>query len=134
MSTPLIMDENVRARIASLVAYAQAHPVNMLGLTELLEKPDAKEMHMAQMTAQTMEIPMAFLVTFSIEINHPIGTCRHLSMSVMRERRIPHPIAVWMVAKEFDFWGEIEQCDGVWEEELTQGTAINVVQKMEEPK
>lgn len=134
MSTPLIMTEEARQQIVALRKLAEDNPVNMVGLTERLQIPYEKEMHMAQMTAQTMMIPMAFLVTFSIEFGHPVGPCRHLSMSVQREGRIPHPAAVWMVAKEFGFWGVIEDCEAVWNEELkSHGVAINVVQTLMRP-
>lgn len=133
MSTPLIFTDEARQQIVALCKLAEDNPVDMVGIDEWIKIPYRKEMHMAQMTAQTMMIPMAFLVTFSIEHGHPCGPCRHMSMSVQREGRMLHPAAVWMVAKEFGFWGVIEDCDAVWQEELKQGNAINVVQVLAEP-
>ncbi len=130
--TPLVLDVTAKDDICALCALAEAHPVEVTGLEERLQNPEAKAAHMAQMTRQTIHIPLAFLVTFSIEHGHPCGTCRHLSMSVQREGRVPHPAAVWMIAQEFGFWGSFEQCNGLWHEELKgHGIAINIVQAVE---
>lgn len=131
-STPMILDDGVREKIRTLVALAESRPVEMTGLSERLQVPDEKAKHRAQMTEQSIEIPLAFLVTFSIERGHPCGVCRHLSMSVQREGRLPNQIAVWLVAQEFGFWGALEQCL-VWLEDLTgHGQAVNLVQPVEE--
>jgi len=128
MSTPMFIDAEVRERIQNLIVLAMAHPVQMVGLTEQLQIPEVKARHMAQMTAQTIPIPLAFMVTFSIEHGHPCGTCRHMSMSVQREGRVPNEQAVWWVAQEFGFWGSLTRCT-IWLEQLRgYGQAVNVLQ------
>ena len=127
----MVIDDEVRSQIKACVELAEANPVDMPSLMERIKDPVKKEHHMAQMNRQTVKIPLAFLVTFSIEDGHPVGRCRHMSMSVQKKDRLPHPIGLWMIAKEFGFWGDIEQCDGLWKEDLLgHGTAINVVQRM----
>lgn len=132
MSTPLILDDSVREQIRNLCEFAFAQPVSMPELMTRIKTPEGKFAHVQQMTRQTMSIPLAFLVTFSIEDGHPCGSCRHLSMSVQREGRVPHPAALWIIAQEFGFWGELEKCS-VWKENLTgHGDAINIVQPVVE--
>ena len=84
---------------------------------------------MARMTAQTITLPLSFMVTYSVEIGHPAGRCRHLSVSIEQEGRAPGAEAVWMIAEEFGFYGSLESCT-VWLEELRgrQSIAVNVVQ------
>lgn len=134
MGTPLVIDEEVRSQIKACIELAQANPVDMPTLMERLKDPLKKEHHMAQMTRQTVKIPFAYMVTFSVERGHGIGECRHMSMSVQREGRIPNPVGVWMIAKEFGFWGELNECEAIWEEDLQgHGKAINIVQRVNKP-
>lgn len=130
MATPLILGSVQRAALQELRTRAAAVPVHMSDLLERLKTPEGHKAHRRQMTAQSVEIPADFLVTFSIETGHPIGTCRHMSMSVGRKGRVPHPAAVWMVAEELGFAGELAACT-TWPEELQgDGVAINVVQPL----
>jgi len=131
--TPLIITPHERAQIATLMELAQRQSVNMIEIMDRLERPLGKELHLAQMTAQTIFIPFAFMVTFSIETNHPCGTCRHLSMSSQREGRIPNEHAMLMLAQEFGFWGTLQDCQ-IWKEELLgHGIAINLIQPIARP-
>lgn len=125
-----------KAKIAQLIKLAEANPVNMPELMKAIMMPTGKHQHMQQMTAQTIDIPMAYEVTYSIEDGQPMGRCRHLSMAVTTEGRIPNPMALWMVAKEFGFWGELQDLDDLRQEELFRGPerkmvmAIHIVQRL----
>jgi len=131
MSTPLVIDNEVREQLKALVELADANPVDMPKLMERIKVPANKDHHRAQMTRQTIKIPLAFMVTFSIEHGHPCGPCRHISMSVQREGRVPSPEGIWMVAKELGFWGNIADCAAVWGEQLQgHGLAVNMVQPL----
>lgn len=133
MSTPLIIDASVEENIRNLCEFAFAQQVEMTELAVRIKTPAGKAEHVRQMTRQTMSIPLAFLVTFSVERGHPCGTCRHMSMSVEREGRAPNSPALWMVAQKFGFWGGLDKCS-VWPEQLTgHGMAINVVQPINPP-
>lgn len=115
---------------------AAAAPVDMPGLAMRLATVEGKEAHRQQMSAQTLELPFGFLVTFSVETGHPCGTARHLSVSLQDANttgRVPHPAAVWEVAIQFGFTGSLEMC-AIWPEVLQgHGRAINVVQPIEAP-
>lgn len=131
MGTPLVIDKEVKSQIKACVELAEANPVDMPALMNRIKDPVGKAHHMAQMNRQTVKIPFAYLVTFSIEHGHPCGPCRHMSMSVHREGRIPNPIGVWMIAQEFGFWGALTNCEAIWEEDLQgHGKAINIVQRV----
>src|SRR5262249_27543358 len=107
---------------------AAALPVEIRGLRERIATTEGKAAHMRQMTSQTIYLPARYAVTFSVETGHPIGACRHMSMSVDRADRVPRPRAVWMVAQELGFVGSIELCT-VWLEQLQgHGQAVNLVQ------
>jgi hypothetical protein len=135
--TPLIIGEAQKAALRELRDNAAANPIDMPPLMKRLETPEGKAAHMRQMNCQTIDVPLAFMVTFSIETNHPCGTCRHMSMSATRRGRTPTPEAVWMVAEELGFVGSMEACV-VWPEDLQRGPqqrtdraiAINVVQPL----
>jgi hypothetical protein len=127
----LMIGPDEKTLLAGLAKLAAEHPVDMPALLERIQTGEGKHRHMQQMTMQTIELPVGYSLTFSIEDGHPAGRCRHMSMSVEDPTKMPHPAACWMVAKELGFWGELGDCDGVWPEALRQGAAINLVQRME---
>jgi hypothetical protein len=133
-ASPLIVGAAQRAQLRTLRERAAERPVDMRGLAERLTSPDVKRAHMDQMNDQTVDLPTAFMVTFSIEIGHPSGTARHMSMSSVKRGRAPTPEAVWMVAEQLGFVGGLEACT-IWLEDLQRGPtkqdrakAVNVVQ------
>jgi hypothetical protein len=132
VDAPLIITPEVTARLHRLRDFAASRPVDMPPLMEAIKSPDGMRRHKKRMNAQTVRIdgPWPFFVTFSIETNHPGGTMRHMSMSIMREDRAPHPAGVWMVAEELGFSGGLDACQ-VWLEDLSDGgKAVNVVQPL----
>ena len=130
MSTPLLIGQQERGDLQRLRELAASHPVDMQTITARLATPDGKAAHMNQMTAQSVAIPIGFLVTFSIETGHPCGTCRHMSVSTSAPGRVPSPVGVWMLAQHLGFVGGLEDCTH-WIEELRgHGRAVNVVQEL----
>jgi hypothetical protein len=126
--TPLLIGTHERIELRRISLLAHSRPVDISTLTERLATPAGKAAHKERMNEQTIAIPLAYLVTYSIEINHPHGTARHMSMSVQRDERVPNGVAVWMVAVELGFTGSLEECT-TWLEDLTgHGKAVNVVQ------
>lgn len=131
----LLLGSEEKAKLAGLAQLAAAHPLDMPAVMERIKTGEGKHRHMMQMTMQTVEIPMGYAVTFSIEDGHPIGRCRHASVSLDSPDRLPHPAAVWELCKHLGFWGKnLGEADRVWNEQLRQGAAINVVQRMEAPQ
>jgi hypothetical protein len=132
-ATPLVLGPEQIHQLDTLRIRASAHPVRMKGLTEKLAESTYKAAHMAHMNRQTIVVPFGFMITFSIELEHPCGTCRHMSMSSPEPGRAPSPEAVDMVAKELGFVGGYRCCT-VWLEDLERGDgkqkAVNIVQPL----
>jgi hypothetical protein len=131
-STPLILTDTVRRDLEYLRSMAVGDPIDVTTLANRLRSRAAKERHLYQMTRQSVVIPgqFCFLVTYSIEVGHPAGVCRHMSMSIEREGRVPSPEAVWMIAECLGFVGGITSCIS-WRELLQgHGLAISLVQRV----
>jgi hypothetical protein len=131
VGTPLIVGQTQKAMLLALREEAAENPIDMPALITRIKTPDGKAAHMRQMNSQTVEIPLAYLATFSIEVGHPVGTCRHMSLSSRLRGRTPTPEAVWMIAEELGFAGGLAACK-VWPEDLQRddhrAVAINVLQ------
>jgi len=125
---PLILGAGEIEALRALREQAAANVVDVRTLGERLADPAGKEAHMAQMTRQSLSLPVGFFVTYSVEIGHPCGACRHLSMSVAAEDKLPHPEAVRTVAKAMGFTGNLPDWV-MWMEDLQgHGRAVNVVE------
>lgn len=66
MKTRLLIGPAERAALHELRVRAAAHPVDAAALEAKVSTPDGKAAHRDQMTRQTVRIPLAYLVTFSI--------------------------------------------------------------------
>lgn len=130
----LLIGPEERAKLNALAMLARSRPVNVITLKERLKNGQEKVRHMTQMTEQSIELPVGYSVTYSVETGHPIGLCHHMSISVDDPEKMPNPHAIWMVAQELGFWGQIQDVDGLWREQLTQGMAINLVQRVAPPQ
>jgi hypothetical protein len=128
--TALLIGEAERSAIADLVATATAtaNVVDVIDLAPRLNTPTGKAAHMAQMSLQTIDLPVAFRVTYSIETGHGCGVCRHMSVSVNRDGRVPGKEAVWMIAEMFGFRDGLSACAAYIEDLKGHGMAVNVIQ------
>lgn len=134
--TALILGPDEKARLAALTTLAVSKPVNIREVAEKVQTATGKAEHMKAMSEQTIDLPLAYAVTFSIEEGHPIGTVRHVSVSLHGRRGLlPSPAAVWTIALELGFTGSgVEDADYVWLENLQgHGRAVNVVQRTTQP-
>lgn len=126
MAQMIVGPEQTRA-LHGLRAAAAAAPVAIQKVAEAIQTPKGKAAHMDHMTRQTVVLPPDWLVTLSIETGHPCGACRHLSMATA-DGRLPHPVAVQIVAEELGWVGEVTASTG-WIEPLLQGgNALHVIQ------
>lgn len=133
ISSPLLITPAVEAQLRALKDLAEAFPRSINDIATAMETDAGRSEHRDNMTLQSVVIPgpWPFYVTYSVETGHPIGAVRHMSMSVKRDERIPHPIAVWMIAAYLGFTGDLCSCEKVWMEDLSDGgKAINLVQVM----
>jgi hypothetical protein len=132
---PLIIGASQRTQLNALRDFAAGHPVDMTRAQAACRSPEGLRQHLNTMDILTIELPVAYRVTFSIDLGHPVGPCRHMSLSSRRRDKSPVPAAVWMVCEELGFVGTepFEGCT-VWTEKLVpqgredKGQAINVLQ------
>ena len=75
-------------------------------------------------------IPTHFRCVFSYE-QQPLGLCKHLSVSVGKDKKLPHPTVIEMIMKEFGFKGGIQDQLSVWLEPQENPYAVNVLGKNE---
>lgn len=126
----LVIGAEQQAALYVLREMALAQPVDMRLLAAKLAAPAGKAAHRSQMTRQSLMLPMHYLVTYSVEIGHPVGECRHMSMSASRNGYLPSPDAVQIVAELLGFVGPVLDCTW-WIEELEgHGKSVNVVQPL----
>ena len=126
-TVPLVIDEAVRAKMRAVVALAEGRPIPL----EVLQVLARGEPPPSDLNADfTFDIPMGFTVTYTHEAQEK-GLLRHLSMSVHRKGRVPHPVAVQMVMEEMGFIHKLEDCI-TWPEAVGGGVeAINVVEPLD---
>lgn len=131
MGTPLVITKAEEERAAEIVMHAERHPFTIEMLRAVMKGERSKAGDRPELE---MFFPMGFKVAFSIELQpEPAGRCRHLSMSVQEEGRVPHWVAVDMVLPLFGFRGSVrdrKEWLAIWEEECWPGhMAINVLQR-----
>jgi hypothetical protein len=122
----LLGPEHIEA-LRRLREEAVRKPVDVRTLRSRLATEKGRTAIRDQMTAQTVEIPVGYLVSFSIEIGHPDhGVARHASMSV--EGHSPIREAIWWIVRELGFVGCLDDCY-IWNERLIgHGEVVNVAQ------
>jgi len=123
MAHPLIIDEQVLGFIKRVSDHAEANRIdfqNMKAIAESIQKP------VGDNDNYVCYLPVGFRVVYSIE-EHPLGWCRHLSVSVDTVGKMPSIPAVEMIMREFGFTGTINDQLNVWVE---KERAINVLQKI----
>jgi hypothetical protein len=118
-------------RLEWLRVFASSHPLHVPEITALMRTLVGKRAHMKAMSNRSVEVPFGCLVTFSIETGHPVGMCRHMSMSSSVPSKAPSAEAAWMYAERLGFVGGLQSCD-VWTEEQKRGkrkhTAVHLMQ------
>lgn len=118
----LVIDDNTRHQLSSLAEYAESNPFSF---DELLDVKNKAIMPAGDMEEFTRFIPDGYKVVYSIE-NQPVGTVRHLSVSVNRRGKLPSTHSVIEIMKLIGFQNIIERCK-VGLEDISPGhQAVNV--------
>lgn len=76
---PLLIDENVKAQLAQLKAYADAHPMSLEDLKLVIE---GKAPCAGDIQGHVIEIHFGYKIVLSVEDQPNIGLCWHVSISV----------------------------------------------------
>lgn len=132
MDAPLIITKEVDAALHVLKEKAEQNIIDINEIVLLIKTTEGKQQHLNNMTAQTVMIPgpWNFFVTYSVEIGHPCGKCRHLSVSIERAGRVPSVYAVQLISKYLGFVGDLKSADAVYSEKMSDGgIAINIIQQ-----
>jgi hypothetical protein len=121
----LIIDDEARDKIKTVVAYAEAnrHTIERM---KRLASGDATPA--GKNESNVLKLDHGYKVVFSIE-EQAMGWCRHLSVSVNTPGRYPNEQAVLMIMSEFGMGNRFEDCLKVWLEE--EAEAVNVLTVME---
>lgn len=143
---PLILDEQIQKHIDAAVARAKLHPLpiseaELLAVKHLQDLPDDGEVKLTErppgwqrgVASERVLIPFGFEAAISFEVQpEPLGLCAHLSVSVEQPGRVPHPIAMEMLAKAFGMQYTENWPRRTWLEEFAPGHhAVNVVEPVE---
>lgn len=129
----LLLDDEVQKKIKTLIEYADNHVVSYDKMVEVQQKVDSEEAiddAIGNNPNHSIELPMGYRVAYSIE-THPIGECRHISVSVNNEE--PEIDNLRLILDFFGFKSNLE--DGkcyAYVESYTaddvQYSAINVIE------
>lgn len=133
MVRPLVIGPEEKARIEALKERAAARVRD--AKADLEAAPEA--VRQSNFEVATIALPVGFQVTYTHE-RQPVGLCQHLSVSVDKRGKTPHPAAVDMILEAFGmkplnlgaFGRQVRpRHSAVWLEEFEPGmTAVNVVQ------
>jgi hypothetical protein len=131
MARILIINDEIRAKIAKIVAYAEAHPIPWEVLCEAALGEKVKHLKLTDRKpgferppSQHLLIPVGFRAAFSVE-EQPVGWLHHLSVSVDKLGKLPSVEAV----REISLAYGMKNWDRVWTEEFDPGhNAINILE------
>lgn len=132
---PLIIDEELRLKIAGMVEHAEK---NIFTLEDMKNLMRGEANPAGDLYGFNMETIFGYRVVYSIE-EHPykaggIALCRHLSMSVDEPGKLPNEYAIQEIMGLIGFKNKLKQCK-VWLEDYMPGhKAVNVVEIINEQK
>jgi hypothetical protein len=134
MSTPLVINDRVRADIHRVRDYALKYPLATADVesavamqkSQLYDRPD-----------HWCVVPLGFRCAFTIEpaisktSMGPLGYIRHLSVSMIKRGRVPSPPAMDMLMEEFGFTCNVNACAEAGLMWMEDEYAVNVCQFLE---
>lgn len=133
MTRALMITPDIRHKIKALKEKAAAHPIPIKKVMDKALAPEKEfEVKLSDRdpgktydAAEGFLIPVGYRVAYSVE-EQPAGICAHLSISVDKKGKLPHPEAIKMIAFEFGC-EDLKDSTG-WIEEFEPGhDAVNVV-------
>ena len=134
MRTHFLWDEGTRKTLAELRLYAEAHPIR---LAEMVEMIIGIRPPICYRPEHCRRLPIGHAVIFSIE-RQAKGPCRHLSVSVSTPGRLPAIPVVQLIATELGFRAAAITADSlagqlkVWLEQIAPGhEAVNLAEYIE---
>jgi hypothetical protein len=125
---PLVIDNDAKAKIAEVIAYAENHKYNKdymaLRMTGKAGVP-------GDMDSYICYLQVGYKCVYTIEEQpEPLGWCHHLSVSVDNPARVPSIPAVELLMQEFGITRKLkEEGVHVWIEDVTP-KAVNILAKI----
>lgn len=102
---PLIIGPEEKTAIKSAIDRARSHPLSIDDVVRL-KVPDKDHVTLAdrrpehdRVQSEHVALPFGYHVAISFE-QQPAGMCLHLSISVERRHKLPHPAAMAMIFNE----------------------------------
>src|SRR6266478_3926309 len=94
----LLIDDNVKAKIARLKEYAEAHRFSFEVMKDLVDLGRAAPAAGEDPNFR-IDLERGFKVVYTQEWHpEPTGLCHHLSVSIDQSNKLPHPVAVAAIA------------------------------------
>lgn len=128
----LTLSSQTIENLVSLRIRAEESQFDITQIAAAMQNAQSSLQHREKINTLSLAIPgpYIFFVTYTVEKNHPVGTCRHMSMSLMVRESVPTIAQIWAVALILGFNGDLCSCEKIWFEDLSDGgRAINLVQK-----
>lgn len=126
MSLPLLMTPEIEEAIKAVAVHAEAHPMT----SEQMENGPAP----GDDPAYVVDIPFGFRAVFTVDEQPDGRRYRHLSLSVARLNRCPHPAAIEMLMPHFGMKRKLAECHVYLEQPIDsqpEFTAVNIIEAME---
>jgi hypothetical protein len=140
MARALLITPEIREACTAAVARARAHPIAWETLKQYAIPRDRDRGHVTladraapgfRPVSEGVKIPIGIRAAISFEVQ-PAGLCAHLSISVDRPGKLPHPAIVNELAGLFGFTLPVFEHSKIWVEEFEPGhEAVNVVELVE---
>ena len=128
---PLFIGKKELDELDQLRIRAAKNPIDVVATLAKLNTEEGKAAHKRLVTSQSIELPVGYLVSFTIETGHPAGTCRHMTLGVMQKDYGPSLDAVRMVAEALGFVGGVSCC-AIWLDKTEgHGLGVNLVQPVD---
>lgn len=122
----LIIGDAQRQQIAKLRALAADNVMDPAAMVNVAQKDMAAYRQM--MRTLSLEIPHGYIVTYSHE-RQPFGLARHISISVGRPHKMPHPAAVDMILDAFALHRAARNTGGSIDGDERQRTVLLVLRR-----
>jgi len=121
---PLIVDQDLKDKIANLVSYADRNPLSMDDLLDIYNKQMKPT---GDIGPYTLILPFGYKIVYTIDA-YPDKKIRHLSMSVDTPGSLPNPAMVQEIMKLIGFKGGLLECIVHLEDIAINHQAINVME------
>ena len=130
----LILDDEVQENIKTLIQYAELNVVSYKDMVEMYNKMKNGETvtPIGDDPNHFIYLPLDIRVAYSIE-EHPIGECKHISISCKNEEPNFNDVALIMSYFGFssDFNSELPTCQAYMEKYVIDGveySALNIIE------